>query len=407
MHTIAAKLGAMAIAPFMLFSAHAQTQHAPPKTPAPEHPKPELSCTTLEHNLSFGSRDSNTDGEVSELQAFLRADGYLKAAVSGTYGAATARAVASFQRDEHIAATGSAGPKTRAAIESASCGEASADLSISGIDAPTALAIGAEGTWIVNVDQKGDGNLRYSVKWGDEGKARMMALSASEETSSSATFTHAYDSAGTYAPEFTVTDESGHTATKVAATVTVGSEAAAAHIASIAPKYGYAGATATLTGTGFLADSKVSFGGTDAENVTVISDTSVTFTVPAVDPGTYDVALTNGNGTSNAVSFKVIAKPAAKLSISGIDAPVKLSVDQEGTWTVHADTNTSGSLHYSVTWGDEGAMRSMLASKGTVQTSSTFTHSYAKAGTYAPKFTVSDDSGKSASVSATVVVRAK
>ena len=72
--------------------------------------------------------------------------------------------------------------------------------------------------------------------------------------------------------------------------------------------------------------------------------------------------------------------------------------------TVNANTNATGNLRYSVTWGDEGMFR-MLSARGSTQASSTFTHTYAEAGTYAPKFTVTDvDSGKSASVSATVVV---
>ncbi len=40
------------------------------------------------------------------------------------------------------------------------------------------------------------------------------------------------------------------------------------------------------------------------------------------------------------------------------------------------------------------------------QTSATFTHAYQEAGTYTPEFTVTDENGNSAKVSATVVVDA-
>ena len=94
--------------------------------------------------------------------------------------------------------------------------------------------------------------------------------------------------------------------------------------------------------------------------------------------------------------------------LSGIDAPTTLAVGEEGTWTLHAATNASGNLHYSVVWGDESAspLRAMALSS-TEQSSATFTHVYDTKGTYAPKFTVSDDNGHSASVSASVVVKAK
>ena len=63
---------------------------------------------------------------------------------------------------------------------------------------------------------------------------------------------------------------------------------------------------------------------------------------------------------------------------------------------------TGGSLSYSVDWGDE-ASSTGAKSKMLVQ-SSTFTHTYDKAGTYTVMFTVENDAGKSAKTSATVKV---
>ncbi|HEX7651538.1 MAG TPA: PKD domain-containing protein [Candidatus Paceibacterota bacterium] len=303
-----------------------------------------------------------------------------------------------------------------------------AALSIKDIDGPTALTPGAEGTWTVDTKTASDGTLHYSVKWGDEGASPLMALLRSpERTQTSATFTHTYDADGTYTPVFTVSDDNGNTVTKKGSAVTVSDETAA-RVTDIDPSSGPVGTDVTLTGTGFTDDSIVRFGTGAIKDATVSDDgTSLTFTVPSdmgayckpgamcpmyailVRPGTYDVRVQNGSTTSNAVEFKVTAAASTgRISVSGIDAPTTLAVGEEGTWTLHAATNASGNLHYSVVWGDESAspLRAMALSS-TEQSSATFTHVYDTKGTYAPKFTVSDDNGHSASVSASVVVKAK
>ena len=401
--TIAAKFGASLVAPFMVFGAHAQ---APVDQPRMQNPDPAPVCTELEYNLYWGLKDRNTGGEVSELQRFLKNEGYLKAGISGNFNLPTYRAVRSFQAEQDLRATGVVNAETRAAIEAESCGDADEDeaLSILGISAPSALAVGEEGTWTVDVESEGEGNLRYGVTWGDEGNARMALMSEEDAVQSSATFTHVYAEAGVYTPTFTVTDAAGNTVTKAAVTVTV-SEDLAVEIDSLSKTSGYAGDEITLSGSGFAADSKVYVGGTLAEDVTIASDSSLSFTIPQVAKGSYDVYVENDNGTSNTLRFEVLVRADVRLSIESIDAPVRLAANEEGTWTVNANTNATGNLKYSVSWGDEGMMRALFGAAETVQTSSTFTHAYAEAGVYKPTFTITDETGKRASVSATVVVR--
>ncbi|MES2014341.1 MAG: PKD domain-containing protein [Patescibacteria group bacterium] len=92
-------------------------------------------------------------------------------------------------------------------------------------------------------------------------------------------------------------------------------------------------------------------------------------------------------------------------SISGITAPTVLKVGAEGTWTVNASDPENGALSYSVDWGDRSMMKALLASEADVFTqSSSFTHTYAAAGTYNVKFKVKDSSGLTSSSSATVHV---
>ncbi|GEM_PF-3038121 len=413
---IAAKLGAFAIAPSLFFGAYGQPSQTPVAQAETSHyaqakvdvrannsaswKDAELSCTELEHTLRLGSRDRNTDGEVSELQTFLRAEGYLKSQPTGYFGFSTLRALWKFQSAEGLRTTGIVNADTQAKIEALSCDTAEG-IEIVGISAPASLMIGEEGTWTVNVESQTEGNLRYSVIWGDEGAESASARLATA-VQSSATFTHTYDTAGTYTPKFTVTDDEGTSVTEAAASVTVSAEADV-EITSLSKTSGYAGDSVTITGSGFTNESDVYVGNEAVTDVTVNSDTSITFTVPALKAGNYDVYVVNENGTSNAIRFDLKSK-AVRISISSIDAPVRLTVNQEGTWTVNADTNLSGNLQYSVVWGDEGMMRKMLGAEVTTQTSSTFTHSYAEEGTYKPTFTISDGAGHSSSVSATVVV---
>ena len=65
---------------------------------------------------------------------------------------------------------------------------------------------------------------------------------------------------------------------------------------------GLGGTAVTLTGTGFLdfgaGTNQVTFGGTNATSVVVVSDTTITCVTPVGTPGTtVDVAVTNVNGS--------------------------------------------------------------------------------------------------------------
>lgn len=282
--------------------------------------------------------------------------------------------------------------------------DTNAKIKITGIDAPSTLALGETGTWTVNVNSRGNASpLQYSVRWGDEGT--MMRAASTNTATSSATFTHAYDVSGTYAPVFTVTDAKGRTVSLTAASVQVGTNVA--HITSLSPASGPVGTQVTLSGSGFGSTTVVRFDGATVSTSTVQSDTSITFTVPSnIATGSYPVWVTNDNGTSNKVQFNVTAPVTGRLSVNGIDAPTTLDVNEEGTWTLHANTNVSGNLYYSVVWGDENMMaRAMsIVMPDSTQTSATFTHAYSAAGSYQPKFTITDDAGHTVSTSASVHV---
>ncbi len=98
--------------------------------------------------------------------------------------------------------------------------------------------------------------------------------------------------------------------------------AAAPQIGSIGPLLGQSGISATIAGQGFgVAMGKVMFGSTAAA-VNSWSDTTVTFSVPGVTPGSYNVQLTTNSGaTSNTMSFTVLTGPLIPVTFTVTNAP--------------------------------------------------------------------------------------
>ncbi|KND48349.1 MAG: Flagellar hook-length control protein FliK [Parcubacteria bacterium C7867-002] len=124
----------------------------------------------------------------------------------------------------------------------------------------------------------------------------------------------------------------------------------------------------------------------------------------------YDVYVKNDRGTSNTVRVKVvlvITSANRPPVIKGVTAPTVLKVNDVGTWTVMASDPENGSLSYSIDWGEAtcpaGYVCSASSGASFSQTSS-FTHSYATAGTYTVKVTVTDAAGLKAQTSSTVRV---
>ncbi len=81
--------------------------------------------------------------------------------------------------------------------------------SINGVEGPTTLVTGQQGTWTVRATDPYSGNLTYSVTWGDENVTNANAAAAYTSYGQSASFTHAYYNAGTYTPRFTVRNSRG------------------------------------------------------------------------------------------------------------------------------------------------------------------------------------------------------
>ncbi len=224
----------------------------------------------------------------------------------------------------------------------------------------------------------------------------------------------------------------GGTSNAMNFTVTSGSTNASPAITSISPSTASVGQTVTITGSGFSNAASLDiyqngqpFG--TLGNLTVQNDSTATFTVPewigvychhdaicialakSWPAGSYTVSVENAHGESNQVAFTLGGSTpvSGPISIQSLDAPTSIPMGVSGTWTVHASVpSTTGQLHYSVNWGDENpqAASIMAPQPTTIETNASFTHAYSHAGTFTPVFTVTDDAGHSATVSATVTI---
>jgi len=203
------------------------------------------------------------------------------------------------------------------------------------------------------------------------------------------------------------------------------------HIDSIVPQSAAQGASVTINGSGFSGNAVLHFYQNGQSygtlgDVSVINSSRITFAIPewigaychpdmacialakSLPPGSYTIAVETAKGISNQLSFTKTTggTTSGTISIAGVDAPSMLAAGATGIWTVRVNVSSAHpNLRYSVVWGDEGTAGSSMAPwVGPPQTSASFTHSYSAAGTYMPTFTVTDDAGHSATVSATVVV---
>ena len=94
---------------------------------------------------------------------------------------------------------------------------------IEGVSGPQKLDVGQKGTWKVKAHDEEGQDLSYSVKWGDEYVNVIfndnMAAVPAYLVQQSATFTHTYTHAGTYYPNFTVSNDYGSENTSLSVNV--------------------------------------------------------------------------------------------------------------------------------------------------------------------------------------------
>ncbi|MBI5644600.1 peptidoglycan-binding protein [Candidatus Kaiserbacteria bacterium] len=94
---------------------------------------------------------------------------------------------------------------------------------ISSFSGPTLLSVDEQGTWKITASDPENGELKYSILWGDEwtyADASVRATSPQASIQQDTSFTHSYARAGMYKVSLTVTDNAGKEA-RATATVSV------------------------------------------------------------------------------------------------------------------------------------------------------------------------------------------
>ncbi len=162
------------------------------------------------------------------------------------------------------------------------------------------------------------------------------------------------------------------------------------------------GTVFTLTGTGFVTPSTVTFGGIAATDVVVISATMVTGKTPAgVLPGVAPVAVSNVNGTASNLTFNYgAAQPAA--TAPGAPTDVKATAGDGSavvTWTAPASTSGNAVAEYSVTCNPGGYTATVLAT-----TTSTTVYGLKNGEAYLCSVVAKNATGSSGSAAASNVV---
>ena len=109
-------------------------------------------------------------------------------------------------------------------------------------------------------------------------------------------------------------------------------------ISAVSPAQGVAGTTVTISGSNFQAGATVLLNGT-AATVASVTATTITFTVPAIAPGAYDVKVINPDGKSATLAngFVYLAPSSVALSSSAPSqsyaAPVTFTATVTGNGT--------------------------------------------------------------------------
>ncbi len=201
---------------------------------------------------------------------------------------------------------------------------------IESISGPTSLSLNSQGIWTVVAN--GHNNTQYttSVRWGDEA---LYAVSNSQTSqtnygqgSQSLSFTHTYQTVGTYNVIFTVTNAIGQSSVSSVTVYVTGSiSLAPVSVNLVSPLQGRVGTMVTLRGNGFTPyGNAIHFGNGGVVNVaSTNSGTTLSFIIPttvspcdivgsscaapsiSVTPGTYGIYVSNANGQSNAYNFVV------------------------------------------------------------------------------------------------------
>lgn len=201
---------------------------------------------------------------------------------------------------------------------------------ITTVSGPSNVQTGVQNTWTVTINNPNSNYVTVSASWGDTGNGyvNQAAPQLVYGGTQTVTFSHAYNTVGTYTLTFTVGNQNGQSNTYTESINVSGSSVngGTPTINYISPSSAYIGAQVTIYGTNFstTGNNTINFGNGTIQNVYSSNGTSITFTVPSfisiycapglvcgtapvpVSVGTDNISVMDQYGTSNQVSFTVL-----------------------------------------------------------------------------------------------------
>lgn len=390
-------------------------------------------CAIMGRNLAQASQGD----DVRALQEFLQSEGYLSANATGYFGSLTRDALARWQSRNGMEGAGMVGPKTLAYLKQR-CGLATGGALFA---SPTS---GSAPLTVSFTSQIGDGMTRPSaydgqdtvIDFGDGSATQWVScLSGSngmgERCPSPAKFSHTYSQNGTYIA--TLKKTGGFCVGACPETVvsqvkiTVGATQPGMCTKEYMPVCGAKPITCITTPCNPIPTTYSNRCMMNADGASYLYDGSckATGTNPADDAqckSWYDGCNSCSRSTPGgmaACTLKYCAVPEKAYctayfdsttnrppTVSGLSGPTTLAVGESGTWKIEAADPENGSLSYSVNWGESTPYLSSSAvgSSAQFQQTTSFSHSYANAGTYTVSVIVTDNVGGSAKAATTVKV---
>ncbi len=131
------------------------------------------------------------------------------------------------------------------------------------------------------------------------------------------------------------------------------------------------GTPVTITGTNFASGATVTFGGTAATSVVVVSSTTITATTPAHAAGVVNVVVTNSNGQSGTLtSGYTYTSSGTIMFVQVASGPSTIQASNTSVAVAYVNTQTAGNLNIVVAgWGDTtSSISSVTDSKGNTYT---------------------------------------